>query len=205
MDWSEPDIVVALVGPLLTALLAGTGLLIKEWRTRRRWEHRRDEILEQGRRRVAFISDWVVAYDNLKVPEQERTSVLARARADLDELYDTVAAQTRAAVAQRPQRRSRQDYARSLLLTGIRRPRAKVSRVVYLTVLAFALLSGVLMTTLSFSGDELPFLAELGVAVFATGLYLIPAWLLHVLTRHLDRPSPGTLVPGDVIAAVPGP
>ena len=48
-------------------------------------------------------------------------------------------------------------------------------------------------------------LAELGVAVFATGLYVIPAWLLHLLTRHLDRPSPGTLVPVDGIAAVPGP
>ncbi|MFK5647505.1 hypothetical protein ACI3ET_13380 [Ornithinimicrobium sp. LYQ121] len=201
MDRFDPDVVIAVVGPLLTALLAGVGLLLKEWRTRRRWEHRRDEIIEQGRRQVAFISDWVVAYDTLKVPDQDREPLLDRARHDLDEIYDSVAAQTRATAEQRPARRSREAYVRSVLLLGVRRPWAKISRILYLAALAYALLSGALLAGFTLSDDEMPFYTEIGVAIFVTGFSLIPAALLHVLTRYLDRPSHRTRASVDGIFA----
>ncbi|WP_122262719.1 hypothetical protein [Ornithinimicrobium cerasi] len=195
---------VAVVGPLLTALLAGAGILLKGWRSRRRWEHRRDEIIEQGRRQVAFISDWVAAFDHLTMPETDRTSATARAQRDLEAVYVAVTTQTRTLVEHRPVRRTRADYARIVLLSGVRRPWAKVSRVAYLAVLAFALLSGALMTSLSFGLDDVPLSGEIGIAVFATGLYLAPAAVLHVVTRYLDRPGGNVRTAPDHAPSVSG-
>jgi hypothetical protein len=204
MDDVPAELVVAVVGPLLTAVLAGSGLLLKEWRNRRRWEHRRNEILEQGRREVAFISDWVLAYDNLKVPDPDREPLVARARRDLDELYDSVTSKTRQAAEQQPARRSRVAYLRSVLLVGVRRPWAKVSRVLYLATLGFALMSGALLVSFSIGDTGIALGTAVGTAVFITGFLLIPAALLHVLTRYLDRPPAATLASVDDYAAVSG-
>lgn len=202
----DAQVIATIVGPVLTAALAGLGLLLKEWRTRRRWEHRRDEILDQGRKQVAFISDWVVAYGHVTGPGGSQEAPLTQARRDLDAIYEQVATQTRSAAEQRPDRRTRADYVSILLLRGVRRPWARVSRVFYFAFLGTAVFSGVIMTTFSFTDDELPFVQQLAAAVMVTGVYLVPVALLHVLTRHLDRPRGGPrLAPDAGVVGDPAP
>ncbi|MDO5740634.1 MAG: hypothetical protein Q4P07_10850 [Ornithinimicrobium sp.] len=185
------SVFVAIVGPLLTAVLAGLGVLIKEWRTRRQWEHRRDEIIDQGRKQVAFISDWATAYGNLDVSSGDRSEPLRQAQQDLDALYRSVANQIDKTARQRPQRRGPEFYATWIFLTRVRRPWARVSRVFYLLALGWALFSGLIMALFSVNDDEYPLSAELAIAFSVTLVYLVPVALLHILTRNLDRPPGG--------------
>ena len=204
------EVVIALLSPLITAAVAGLGLLLKEWRDNRRWEHRRAGVLDRGTRQVAFIAGWLTAYGNLGEEDArspEHRAHLERARSDLDAVYASVNAQVEEVEAHRPARTTWASLASSLLLLGVRRPWAKVVRVAYLGVLLLALSLGLMMATLSVEGSDVGWLAQVGIAVAFTVFYLVPAGLLHVLARFLDRP-PRTAVAHDLAApgwpVVPG-
>ncbi|GAA5163867.1 hypothetical protein [Ornithinimicrobium tianjinense] len=190
------EIVIALLSPLITAAVAGLGLLLKEWRDNRRWEHRRAAVLDQGTRQVAFIAGWLTAYGNLGEEQRgpEHGAHLERARSDLDAVYASVNAQVAEVEAHRPARTTWATLASSLLLLGVRRPWAKVVRVLYLGVVLLALSLGLMMGTISMDGSGISVLAQLGISAAFTAFLLVPGGLLYVLARFLDRPPRSAVV-----------
>lgn len=184
----EQGWVVTVVSPLLTAALAAVGLLVKEWRQERRWEYRRDTLLEQSRKRVGFISEWAAAYERLAGERPDPDLPLTRAREDLSALYDTVSERLERLAEQRPRRRSVRSYARSILLTRVRRPWARAVRLIYYTSLVLALLLTLIVVPISFQQEDLPVLGQVAVLAIAVAIYFLPAVALHAVTRFLDRP-----------------
>lgn len=206
----EQDLLIVVLSPIITAAVAGLGLLIKEWRDNRRWEHRRSQVLDQGTKQVTFIASWLTAYSTLGEDQRhspEHRAHLDRARTDLDEVYESVNARVEEVERQRPVRTTWASLISSVLLLGVRRPWAKVVRVAYLGVLTMALALGLLMATTSVEGSGLGWLWQVGLSVAFTAFYLVPAGLLHVLARFLDRP-PRSAVAHDLAApgwpVVPG-
>jgi hypothetical protein len=58
----DPEIVAALIGPVLTALLAALAVGFKEWQRRRHTVDQRHETLRQAADEVAFIDARLTAY-----------------------------------------------------------------------------------------------------------------------------------------------
>ncbi|WP_152189777.1 hypothetical protein [Georgenia satyanarayanai] len=185
------DIVIAVVSPLLTAVLAGVGLLVKEWRLERQWEHRRNEILDDGRKRVQFISEWATAYGELALTEPER-QLLATAREDLAALYRSVWEQAEGLAQERPERRSVRGYTASILLAGVRRPWARVVRALYFVSVLAALSMTAVTIAVSFEMQGTSAVSTIVVTVIFTAILFLPAVGLHALVRVLNRPDRGS-------------
>ncbi len=182
----DPEIVAALIGPVLTALLAGTALGLKEWRSRQLREDRRQETLEQAASEVAFIDAWITTHAKLASAEAHRERSV-RALSDLERSYEVMATAYREA-AQAPKPRTTLDRLGRVLLLRLQRPGAKVVRVFYFIFLAL----GFLFTWAGISqglspGESLGFTILVGMTF--TLLSFIPAIGLYVLARLLDRPK----------------
>ncbi|WP_109473591.1 hypothetical protein [Ornithinimicrobium cavernae] len=190
------QILALALGPLLTAAIAGLGVLLQEWRTQRRWENRERLILEHGLHEVSFIAQWSQAHATLADGDPERDHRVARALADLERAYLSVEEKLRAVQAERPERSDLVSFGRSLLLLGVRRRWARAVRVTYYLGLGWVAVSSVVMMTVD-AGTGLA--AQVLIAVLLTSVYALPVWGLHRLTRWLDRPA-GSPVPGPSVA-----
>ena len=125
----DPEIIGALIGPILTAGLAGVAVGFKEWRRRRESADQRHETLRQAADEVAFIDDWLTAYAKI-APEAEQRKRAPRALADLERSYATMTASHQAA-APAPRARTAVDLLARVLLLRLHRTAAKVLRVFY--------------------------------------------------------------------------
>ena len=94
----DPEIIGALIGPILTAVLAGVAVGFKEWRRRRESADQRHETLRQAADEVAFIDAWLTAYAKI-APEAEQRKRAPRALADVEPSYATMTASHQAAAA----------------------------------------------------------------------------------------------------------
>jgi hypothetical protein len=125
----DPEIIGALIGPLLTAVLAVLAVGFKEWRRRRETADQRHETLQQAADEVAFIDAWLTAYAKIATEDQRRERA-PRALADLERSYAAMTASHQAA-ATATQNRTAVDLLARILLLRLRRPAAKVLRVFY--------------------------------------------------------------------------
>ncbi|GAA2095988.1 hypothetical protein GCM10009841_07490 [Microlunatus panaciterrae] len=181
----DPQILAAVIGPMLTALLAALAVGFKEWRNRRDWEDRRDRSLRQATQEVAYIDAWLTAHAKV-ADEASHREKAARALDDLERSYATVAA---AVIEDQsmPRVKTLRDRAGALLLIPLNRTRAKVVRVFYWVALAVGLLLSMASIAVAQKGDQ-SVAFNLLVAMTVTLLCFLPAILLAVVAKLLDRP-----------------
>jgi hypothetical protein len=187
----DPEIIGALIGPVLTAGLAACAVGFKEWRRRRESADQRHETLQQATDEVAFIDAWLSAYARIATDDQQRARA-PRALADLERSYAAMTESHLAAATATPNRTAVDLLARILLLR-LRRPAAKVLRVLYYIfgVLGFLfVLAGMTGGTFRRAGEGWGFV--IGVGMVFTLMSSSPAILCYALARLADRP-PRTL------------
>ena len=182
----DPEIVGALIGPVLTAGLAGAAVGFKEWRRRRESADQRHETLQQAADEVAFIDAWLTAYAKIATDTQQRERA-PRALADLERSYAAMTASHQAA-ATATRARTAVDLLARILLLRLRRPGAKMLRVFYyvFAVLGFFFIVAGMSTGFRRAEESLGFVILVGM-VF-TLMSFSPAILFYALARLADRP-----------------
>jgi hypothetical protein len=143
----DPEIIGALIGPVLTAGLAGVAVGFKEWRRRRESADQRHETLQQAADEVAFIDAWLTAYAKIATEAEQRKRA-PLALADLERSYASMTASHQAAATAR-RARTAVDLLARILLLRLRRRGAKVLRVFYYSFAAL----GFLFTLAGMSGS----------------------------------------------------
>ena len=154
----DPEIVAALIGPILTAVLAALAFMFQEWRRRRESADLRHETLKQAADEVAFIDAWLTAYAKIATEAQQRERA-PRALADLERSYAAMTASHQAA-ATATRNRTAADLLARILLLRLRRPAAKVLRAFYYIfgVLGFLCTLAGLSTGFRQTGEGLAFM-----------------------------------------------
>jgi hypothetical protein len=182
----DPEIVAALIGPVLTAGLAALAFMLKDWRQRRETADQQHQTLRQAADEVAFIDAWLTAYAKIATPDQQRERA-GRALADLERSYAAMNASHQAA-ASATRTRTGVDVLARILLLRLRRPSAKVLRVFYYIfgVLGFLFTFAGISSNSFRTGESLGFLILVGM-VF-TVISFSPAILFYALARLADRP-----------------
>jgi hypothetical protein len=200
----DPEIIAALIGPLLTAALAGLAVGFEGWRRRRESADLRHETLQQAADEVAFIDAWLSAYAKIATEDQRRERA-PQALADLERSYAAMTASHRAA-ATASRNRTAVDLLARILLLRLHRPAAKVLRVLYyiFAVLGFLfVLAGMTGSTFRRGGEGWGFVILVGM-VF-TLMSFSPAILCYALARLADRPRRAlTAVPAEAPPGPPG-
>ncbi len=128
----DKEVVLALAGPIITALLGASGFWLQEWRQGRDSSFRRRQTLARSSEMVQFIEHWVRAQQQVRAGEELR-DVHAAAQRQLDWAY--------AAVAQLPEEerpRQRLTLRRALLWY---RPRSLHAWIAHLALTFFVLLA----------------------------------------------------------------
>lgn len=194
----DPEILGALIGPILTAGLAGVAVGFKEWRRRRESADQRHETLQQATQEVAFIDAWLSTYAKIATDAEQRERT-PRALADLERSYAAMTTSHQAAAAA-PRARTAVDLFARVLLLRLHRPGAKVLRVFYYLFAALGLLFTVagMSTSIRREGESLAFV--IGVGMVFTLMSFSPAILCYALTRLADRPR---RIPGPVAGPPP--
>lgn len=173
----DTQIVAAIVGPLITALLAASAVGFKQWRNAREGAHLRSETLDRHRSQVEFIDTWLQAHERVAGSDALAQQHRERAVVDLDLLYQQMA-QVMATPIPRP-RNSARDIVRSLFLIGVRGGLAQLLRVLYWVALFFGALTTAATMTVA---PETMAQSGLGIAivtgVFLTVMLFLPALLL---------------------------
>jgi hypothetical protein len=182
----DPEIVGALIGPLLTAGLAALAVGLKEWWRRRESADQRHETLQQAAAEVAFIDAWLTAYAKIATEAEQRERA-PRALTDLERSYATMTA-SHLAAATATRARTAADLLGRILLLRLQRPGAKVLRVFYylFAVLGFLFVLAGMSTSIRREGEGLAFVILVGM-VF-TLMSFSPTILFYALTRLADRP-----------------
>ena len=180
------QLMTALLGPLITAVLAVAGVWLREWWQRRDDDHRRRRTLSDAREQVGFINAWLEAHDRL-APKSVEEGVLARAESDLEQAYAAVARSLSAAAPDEREPVRFRTMARSLfLLHALRSGWAKLARVIYYFGLVWAALwtavgAGVIV-------EEAFTPINLFASVFLiVVLGVAPAWALRSLVLWLEK------------------
>src|SRR6478672_7212377 len=88
---SMKDIAVAVLTPILTALLGVLGLMFGDWRQHRTQAGRRKLALEDASRQVAFATDWLNARKKLADSAEAEQKATTRAQFWLEEASALVA------------------------------------------------------------------------------------------------------------------
>jgi len=84
----DKEVIQGLLGPVLTAVVTGLGVVLRQAWQARDERQRASRQLREAAQQVEFISTWVSAQDQLST-EEERAAGRARARRDLEAIYDT--------------------------------------------------------------------------------------------------------------------
>ena len=180
----DPEIIAAIVGPALTAMLAGAAVGAKNWWNRRNQTDQRDRAIEQASRQVAFIDAWLSAYGKAAGPEQQARRL--RAISDLERAYE---AMTTAVTAERTSsgRGTAGEVARTLLLVPLHRTRAKVARALYYLFLGVGFLFVLATIDTIAEETESSLLKNIAIGMIVTVFWFLPAGIMWPVTRVLDR------------------
>ena len=186
-------ILAAFIGPVLTALLATGGVGLKHERSVRRADRERARIIDQATQEAAFINSWLSARDRLNLEPARLADTSARAMADLERLYATI----RSVDVAQDLRSGSGTFVRLLrasLLSTLRRPWAKVVRVVYFIYAGFVLIISMVVIAAFLDTDPasaIEVASGIAGAIWTIAILLTPAFGLWALARALDRPRAG--------------
>lgn len=136
-------IAIALVVPVVTAVLSVLGVAFSDWRARRSQAGRRKLALEDASRQVSFAAEWWNARMLVADSPKASQEAAARAMAWLEEASALVTVSTPPPVAAAPAITLR----RVFLLHPLRRRQARVLRVFYYLCLGWLLIWGGALVT----------------------------------------------------------
>lgn len=184
----EPQYVAAFIGPACTALFAAVGIAVKSLLAKRRSHDFREREMRAAGETVTFIASYLAAYEKLDVSRPEQATVNARAMGDLEASYQIMMAAAR----NEHESDATPDWSRvvkATFLIPLSRPAAKVVRAFYYCALVYALgVSAFYMSYLFTSSEarESAFVSLVTVIIL-TPFNLLPAFLLHMWARRLER------------------
>ena len=187
------QIVVAAIGPIVTALLAALGFWLRERRLTRNSQRAYQQALDDANAQTTFIHGWLDTQKQLASPE-EYEQARARALADLQQAYVRVE-QTRETVNRQGERVTiRRIGRRLLLLDSMHTTTSRLLGSLYYLSLVWLMVSASVGALLLFiplddvTGSAAGDLA-IGGAFFVTalGMGLAPTILLYWLVVVADR------------------
>lgn len=129
------SVVAAVIGPLVTAVLAALGYWLRETRQRRNRTRLYQENFELARQRITLIESWLVTHERLASPEQHKQAS-QRALSDLQQAY-LLMNQSTEAMQQNQPLPARKMLARLLLLDSMHTTAARVLGALYYVSLAW--------------------------------------------------------------------
>lgn len=184
LKW-DSEIWGAIIGPVLTGVLAVLAYLFQQWRRRRRWEDERERAIGQAIQEVQYVDTWLSALQRTERIDPDHDLKLERALLDLERSYQVMSLDL-ADDEPRPKRRTLAEHISWFLLIPIHGTGAKVVRALYWVMLAItALWIALLVVILSeYPADELA--SVIVVSIFFSGIAVIPTALIAVWARHLD-------------------
>ena len=189
---NDPSILAAIIGPLITTLLATGTVGLKSQQSARRADQERARIIGQATQEAAFINSWLSARQQLDLTADARRATDERALADLERVYATIRS-VDINTNLRHGSGSLRLVVDATLLIPLQRPWAKVVRVCYY-LFTFCSLAFSVATTIQLF-ENMPRAEAPGyvvgyilVAVLINVIFLLPALGLWGLARALNRP-----------------
>ena len=181
----EPEVLASIIGPLLTTVLAGGAVVLRQWRNRRTHQDEAEQSLERRREQIGFIDTWLTAHQKVAAHDPQTREHTQRAVQDLEFLYQQMTTELHHPPV-RVKRFTALDLLKMILLIPVSGVGAKVLRVLYyLAAVGGILFIVATMSTLEPSGEGLGF--DIGVAMIVTLLWAAPAIIFGVLTKAADR------------------
>lgn len=197
----DSEIIGAILGPIITALIAGLAYAFQQWRSVRRWEGEREKALQQATEEVKFIDTWLSALGRLSEVDPDYEAKARRALADLERSYHAMAADL-ADDGPRPVRKSVGQHIGAIFLVPLHRTGAKVIRVFYWVLLLLATVWTIaVMATVGEQAQRDGWALSISIAFLVTLIGLLPALGLYLWARHADKEK---VRPEPVTAYVPG-
>lgn len=208
----DSEIIGAIIGPFLTTLLAGGAYIFQSWQKTRRWEDQQERSLAKAVQEVQFIDTWLSALDRIGDHDPEHAAKVARATKDLERSYQVLAADL-GDDGPRPRVKGPGDILGAIFMVPLQSLPAKILRVFYWLMLVIGLSWSLLIIGVSSEG-QVSLATVVGVSILLTVIGLIPAGILGVLTKVIDRsgqptpaarpvplspPPDGTMVPGPFV------
>ncbi|NNG21189.1 hypothetical protein HJ590_16825 [Naumannella sp. ID2617S] len=194
----DSEIVGAIIGPLLTGLLALIAYTVREQLSVRRWDDERDRALTKATNEVRYIDTWLSALNRLPDSDPEREVKLQRALLDLERSYQVMSSDL-ADDGTRPRTRTLGEHVRHLLLLDLRKTFPKVLRVFFYLFALMGLLWTAAIISVFDSGSEQGLGLEITGSAIITVLGFLPALLVGIWARAADRdkvrPQPGVPPP----------
>lgn len=182
----DSEIIGAILGPLVTAVLAIVAYIFQDWRTKRRWETDRERSVAQAIQEVQYLDLWLSALNRLGGNDPEWENKRQRALADLERSYRVMAFDL-ADDGPKPKNRSLTEHLGWFLLFPLQHTGAKVVRVFYLISLAAAILWVVGIIAVFDTRAESGLITEILASMIVTVMGFVPAILFAVWARHLEH------------------
>ena len=187
----QPEVLASIIGPMLTALLAGSAVVLRAWRARRTRQDQAEESLERRRQQIAFIDTWLTAHHKVAGYDPQVRAHTERAVADLELLYQQMTTELHHPPA--PHRRfTALDALRLILLIPVTGAGAKALRILYY-VLALAGMLFIIATMATFEPSPEGLGYDIAVAMFLTLIWAAPALIFAALTKSADRATRNAL------------
>ncbi|MGF1430034.1 hypothetical protein [Kitasatospora sp. LaBMicrA B282] len=179
----------AVVAAVTTSIVSLLGFVIQDWLGRRSRLERRRLLFEDASRRVAFATDWWKGMEQLSPSPDELTEARTRSLVWLHEASALIAEAKQLPIPERAHLSPR----RVLLIYRFERRSAKVIRLCFFLVLAYAIQFAALIPadrgTSYFTSDLLV------LAGFVVGALLLRAWAVTVEKRS-PNPAGSPTAPG---------
>lgn len=172
------EIIGAIIGPLVTALLAGITVLGRQWQASKRSE----ADLEQLATEAAFLQSWVAARERLRPLNVHEQQTLSTALERLDAQYRGVRID-QAKLRQEERTPTGVRLARGVLLLEIVGAPAKVLRVFYWITLVFGVLGMILFIAVSTESSDNGVAATIFAAAILSAACYVPAVVMGIVTR----------------------
>jgi Protein of unknown function (DUF2510) len=170
---------IALLTPIVTAVVGAVGILIRDLYHRRSEMGRRKYAMDDATRQVTFAAEWWKAKQALgTTPDDQAARTIAESW--LEEATSRVSE-----ALQAPRRPDRSVTRRILLAYRFQRPTARFLRVVYYVLLAFTA-TGVLSSTSELSSDS-PLSERIGFFIGAVVTYGLMAFAARAWAVSIEK------------------
>lgn len=176
------EIIGAIIGPFVTALLAGMAVLGRQWQ-----ENKRSEAdLEQLATEAAFLESWVAARERVQPLNPQEQQVLSTALERLDHEYRGVR-QDQAKLRRKERTPAGVRLLRGVLMLDVLGTGAKVLRVFYWIALLFGILGTVLFIAVSTEPSDTSVGATIFAAAFLSLMCFVPAGVSGLVTTLVSN------------------
>ncbi len=175
------EIIGAIIGPLVTAVLAGIAVLGRQWQANKRSE----ADLEQLATEAAFLESWVAARERLRPLTEHEQQMLTAALERLDTQYSSVRLD-QAKLRRKERTPAGVRVLRGFLQLDVVGGGAKTARVFYWIALLFGFMGSALFIAVSTEPSDSGVFATVFAAAFLSLMCFVPAGVMALVTYLLS-------------------